>query len=69
MKHKGLWMKYKRLRISIEGLWRKIGVKNSVQHLPQEEAIACPHAQKVFSKLNLHIPMHKIVVVLLLLVL
>ena len=56
----------------------KIG-QNGAQHLPQEEAIACPHAQKVFPKLNLHIPMHtkmnlhvpmhKIVVVLLLLVL
>ena len=29
----------------------KIG-KNGAQHLPQEEAIACPHAQKVSQKFD-----------------
>ena len=64
MKHESLWMEYKRLGRCLEGLWSKIGVKNSVQHLPQEEAITCPHAQKVCPTLNQHIPMQKIVVVL-----
>ena len=37
-----------------EGLWRKLeGIQmtkigqNGAQHLPQEEAVACPHTQKV----------------------
>ena len=50
MKQEGLWMKYKGLRRCLEGLWSKIGIKNSIQHLPQEEAIAFPHAQKSISK-------------------